>query len=79
MKKKEIFSGDLFLNIFLLSLLLCMSIFIIGFPILLLYDYYIDNKNNIESECFDFYKENNYVLNQCSDFEDKLKGIKNND
>lgn len=79
MKNKEIFSVDLSLNIFLLSIILCISILIIGYPILALYDYYIDDKNDVESECFDFYKENNYVLNHCSDFEDKLKGIKNND
>ena len=80
MKGKERFDfSDLPLNIILLALSLFILIFGIGFPILVLYDYYIDNNNDVESECFDFYKENNYVLDKCSDFEDKLKGIKSND
>lgn len=34
---------------------------------------------NIEAECFNFYKENNYMLEKCSVFEDKFKKVIKND
>lgn len=29
-----------------------------------------------EEDCFSFYKENNYILNGCGIYRDKLEGIK---
>lgn len=56
---------------------LLLSIAAVGAIILVLVissKYYNESKNNdIEAECFYFYKQNNYVLDKCSAFEDKLK------
>lgn len=41
--------------------------------------YYELRNNEIEAECFNFYKENNYVLEKCSVFEEKLKRGTNSD
>ena len=63
------------LNFALWSFSIVVSLFLFGW---LFFDWYTDNKNinnDLETSCFEYYKENNYVLEKCLKYEEKLKKV----
>lgn len=72
-KEKESKNNLDFGDLMLVSLGFVLIFGLFGFFAIGEYDIYIKNQNELETECFEFYKENSYVLNECSKFEDKLK------
>lgn len=62
-----------FSDLFLVSLGFLLIFGLLGLIIIVESDIYVNNQNDLETECFKFYKENDYVLNKCSKFGDKFK------
>lgn len=53
--------GDFLIGIVVLSLSICLPIMAYNF-----------SKNEDEKDCYNYYKENNYILDSCKVYEEKF-------
>lgn len=54
-----------------------LGICLIGFTVLvIILDFQVSKKDlyDLEKSCFEFYQENNYILEECSKYKEKLEG-----
>ena len=72
MKNLLKFIDDYFLPIIMLMLLIALI------PLVIIFETKIAKMDlyDLEEKCYTFYKDNNYILEECVDYENKLKGMK---
>jgi len=72
MKNLLEFIDDYFIPIIMLMLLIALIPLVIIFEVKIAHSDLYD----LEEKCYTFYRDNNYILEECSDYENKLKGLK---
>lgn len=70
-------NDEKFVDVTLMSLVGILLLGLLGFVCISLFGFYKFVAYGSEKECFDFYKENNYILDKCSIYENKLIEVKN--